>query len=265
MLFSLTSVSLYLQKLGVRHNAVLPNPCLFTQNECETQRCFPYFVSVCLVYQTECEAHRAVLPSLCLFSLHKLSAMPTLLPNSGGCKHQTPKRLAHMPRTHQQSIVIPDEDADNAQQTQDNGEERPLNGCGWGRGRQSLAVLEAGREELDDQRTDLLLQHEAELRMLHTHTHTHTHIHTTLSANSQLAVEVVKSIVKNNQKTLFFHRNILASTTMKRTTNGGEDGRVGGEDRHMKTKSTNGKDFRVGEDRHMKTKSTIKRRWQSRR
>ena len=97
-----------------------------------------------------------------------------------------------------------------------------------------------------------------------THTHTHTHIHTTLSANSQLAVEVVKSIVKNNQKTLFFHRNILASTTMKRTTNGGEDGRVGGEDRYMKTKSTNGKDFRVGEDRHMKTKST-NRRWQSRR
>ena len=78
-----------------------------------------------------------------------------------------------MPRTHQQSIVIPDEDADDTQQTQDDGEERLLDGRGGGRGRQSLAVLEAGREELDDQWTHLLFQHEAELRMLHTHTHTH--------------------------------------------------------------------------------------------
>ena len=78
-----------------------------------------------------------------------------------------------MPRTHQQSIVIPDEDADDTQQTQDDGEERLLDRRGGGRGRQSLAVLEAGREELDDQWTHLLFQHEAELRMLHTHTHTH--------------------------------------------------------------------------------------------
>ena len=54
------------------------------------------------------------------------------------------KREVNRQWTHQQSVVIPDENADDSQQTQDDGEERFLHGCRGGRGRQPLAVLQAG-------------------------------------------------------------------------------------------------------------------------
>ena len=78
--------------------------------------------------------------------------------------------------TDQQGVVVFDEDGDDAQQAHDDREERLLRQGGGGGGRHALAVLEGRREQLDHQRTHLLLQHEAELGVLrHRHIYTHTH------------------------------------------------------------------------------------------
>ena len=109
------------------------------------------------------------------------------------------KREVNRQWTHQQSVVIPDENADDSQQTQDDGEERFLHGCRGGRGRQPLAVLQAGWKQLDHQWAHFLLQHEAELWMLGTQRTvcTHSDFNTTSSQGTKITVRKKKILKKD--------------------------------------------------------------------
>lgn len=75
---------------------------------------------------------------------------------------------AHQCASHQEAVEVFDENRDDPQQSHADGEIRLLHGRRRRRaGTAALPELDVGREQLDDQRTNALLQQETELLMLH--------------------------------------------------------------------------------------------------